>query len=327
MNIRRTLSKNWFLIGLLLAVITSLTAPELGVSINYKGLSSTILVVLLFFVSGLSLPTESIRSGLSNVKLHLFLQLFIFAVIPLYFLGTTVLLKKNLDPLLLTGILALSVLPTTVSSCIVFTQSAGGNVVATMFNASLANVVGVILSPLLLSLLLQQTGQTMESGELIRILLSLVLKMLLPIFIGQFVRIQIRERIQPFKKAMGTFGNIVILIIIWFSFSQPALDPSFISFLAKLWPLFIYLLLSHFVLLGLTLAGTRLLKLNKANTYTSLFVAPQKTLAMGAPLLTTYFTNDPSLIGIALLPLIFYHFCQLLIAGLIPRFINRLNEK
>ena len=97
MNIRRTLSKNWFLIGLLLAVITSLTAPELGVSINYKGLSSTILVVLLFFVSGLSLPTESIRSGLSNVKLHLFLQLFIFAVIPLYFLGTTVLLKKNLD--------------------------------------------------------------------------------------------------------------------------------------------------------------------------------------------------------------------------------------
>ena len=75
MNIRRTLSKNWFLIGLLLAVIISLTAPELGVSINYKGLSSTILVVLLFFVSGLSLPTESIRSGLSNVKLHLFLLL------------------------------------------------------------------------------------------------------------------------------------------------------------------------------------------------------------------------------------------------------------
>ena len=50
---------------------------------------------------------------------------------------------------------------------------------------------------------------------------------------------------------------------------------------------------------------------------TVLYAAPQKTLAMGAPLLTTYFAGDPETLGLALIPLLFYHPWQLLVAGML----------
>jgi predicted Na+-dependent transporter len=36
---------------------------------------------------------------------------------------------------------------------------------------------------------------------------------------------------------------------------------------------------------------------------------------MGAPLLSVYFASAPQLLGFALLPLIFYHMWQLMVAG------------
>ena len=152
-------AKNWFLVALLAAVALGLAAPRAGTAASLDGATANVLVVMLFFLSGLSLPTEAIASGLRDLRLHLFLQLFIFVAVPLYFAASVALLWSGGDPRLVAGIYALAVLPTTVSSCIVFTQVARGNVIATIFNASLANVAGVFLSPLLLSLLLQQSGR------------------------------------------------------------------------------------------------------------------------------------------------------------------------
>jgi predicted Na+-dependent transporter len=51
---------------------------------------------------------------------------------------------------LYTGIFAVSILPTTIFSCIVFTQDSGGNFMAPGFNAAFGkHFLGVVLSPLL----------------------------------------------------------------------------------------------------------------------------------------------------------------------------------
>ena len=320
------LRKNWFFVGLLAAVAGGLAAPEVGTAASGSGTTATVLVVILFFLSGLSLPTEAIRSGLRDVRLHLFLQTFIFVVTPVYFAATGALLWRGGDPRILAGIYALAVLPTTVSSCIVFTQLARGNVVATIFNASLANVAGVFLSPLLLSLLLQQSGRALPADELVRVLSSLVLRMLLPVALGQVARAVLREWAQRHGKKIGVFMNAAILVIIWFSFSRPARDPEFAASLLSLWPLLAYLAISHLLLLAATRGASAVLRLDKANTYTALFVAPQKTLAMGAPLLTTYFATMPDLLGVALLPLIMYHLWQLTVAGLLPRLLGPVDD-
>ena len=315
------LRKNWFFVGLVATVAGGLVAPEAGTAASGGGLTATVLVVATFFLSGLSLPTEAIRSGLRDVRLHLFVQAFIFIVTPVYFAASATLLWRG-DPRILAGIYALAVLPTTVSSCIVFTQFAGGNVVATIFNASLANIIGVFLSPLLLSLLLQQTGRALPADELVRVLSSLVLRILLPVALGQVARAVLREWAQRHGKKIGVFMRAAILVIIWFSFSRPARDPQFAASLLRLWPLFVYLAVSQLLLLGAAWGTSRALRLDKANTYTVLFVAPQKSLAMGAPLLTTYFATMPDLLGVALLPLIMYHPWQLTVAGFLSRLLG-----
>ena len=58
------------------------------------------------------------------------------------------------------------------------------------------------------------------------------------------------------------------------------------------------------------------------------YAAPQKTLAVGVPLISTYFASNPEIIGLALLPLVFYHAWQLLVAGVVKstRFVREAEQ-
>ncbi len=61
----------------------------------------------------------------------------------------------------------------------------------------------------------------------------------------------------------------------------------------------------------------RKLRFSGPETISVLYAAPQKTLALGVPLLSAYFADDPAVLGVALLPLLFYHPWQLFIAGIL----------
>jgi len=124
------LVKNWFLIGLLLLLIVGFLAPDIGIGISAGSATTNILIVLIFLITGYTLPSEAVKNGLREIKLHLFLQIFIFAVVPLYFYLTLLLLPFQFSAETRIGIFALAVLPTTIFSCVLFTQTAGGNTVA-----------------------------------------------------------------------------------------------------------------------------------------------------------------------------------------------------
>ena len=313
------IKKNWFIIGIFVSLILGFIVPNVGITLNTGSVFSTTLIVLLFLISGLKLPSESIRAGMSDIRVHLFIQFCIFILNPAFFWLTSMPFRNVLDGQLVIGIYALACLPTTISSCIIFTQMAEGNVVATMFNAALANVAGVIISPLILSFMLRSTGKPLPISELLGILQSLALKMLLPIIAGQLFRKLIRSWVDRVKKPLSTLSNLFILCILFFAFSKTAKNPSFIENLESMIIPFIYLAVSYLILLAISYAGGRAMKLSRENLISVLFAAPQKTLAMGVPLLSTFFANDPEILGIALLPLIFYHPWQLFIAGFIPK--------
>ena len=317
------------LAGLALAVAAGFLVPEAGITASAGGTTARVLVIALFFVTGVGLPSEAFVSGMREVRLHIFVQAMIFLVTPAYFVATVGLLGDHLDPSLLAGVFALAVLPTTVSSCVVFTQLAGGNVVATLYNAAIANTAGVFIAPVLLSLLLRRAGQPMPVDELVRVLTSLGLQMVLPIGLGQLARnaLRLRSWATSHKKRLTSSGNVVILLIVWMSLSKTAANPELRANLSGLPLLLVYLALSHLILVSLAWLGARLLRLSKASTYTAVFAAPQKTLAMGAPFLQTYFASAPGLIGVTLVPLLFYHFWQLALAGFLPRIIGPVAQK
>ena len=310
------IKRNWFPIGLFVAIATGILLAQTSVNLNPGGWTNRIIVIVLFLIAGVKLPTERIVQDLTNWRLHVFIQLFIFVITPVYFLSASLLFGDTLDGQILVGIYALAVLPTTVSTGVVLTQSSGGNAVAALFNAAVANVAGIIISPLLLSLLLSSSGRALPAEELLRTLQSLALNMLLPIIVGQALRAVASAWAKAHGKKLGVLSNLLILSIVLLSFVRIGADPRFIAAGADLLGPAVYVVVSHLILLSLAWAGARILKFEERDLITTLFVAPQKTLALGAPLLSIYFAGQ-DILGYALLPLIIYHTGQILIAGVL----------
>lgn len=319
--------KQWFLSCLVLAVVLGISFPAAAV-LNPNGFTTTIIVIVIFLGIGFTLPTEAIRSGLSHVKLHVFIQSFIFLIIPAYFIFTTSLLSRFFSPEIQIGIFALACLPTTVSTCTVFTQASNGNAIAAMFNAALSNVLGVFLSPFILSYLLSEAGQNLPLEVLFEIIKSLCIKMIIPLLIGQALRFFMSEKSKVWKKKVGNTNNILILIIVFFSLAKSASGPTVgINFTDLLIPI-VFLAVSHFILIALSILLGKGIKLKGADLISVIYAAPQKTLAMGVPLLSTFFESNQALLGIAILPLLFYHPWQLFSAGIIKSlpFVKNLAE-
>jgi sodium/bile acid cotransporter 7 len=308
------LIKNWFILGIAVTVALGFAFPEIAAA-NPSGILSNTIVVILFLIIGFTLPSEAIRSGFSNWKMHVLLQSIIFVAFPLYMLGAMSIF--NFQPEIRVGLFALAVLPTTVSTCIVFTQAAGGNVVGTMFNAALSNVAGVFISPLLLSLLLQQAGRTMPLSVLGGIILGLLWKMILPLVIGQLLHLRFSSLAKAKKKTIGTISSLLILSIVLLSVAKSAGNPDFLALARNSAGPAVFIGVSFYLMLSLALFLGKVLGFSDEDRISIAYAAPQKTLAMGVPLLSAYFANDPDLLGVALLPILIYHPWQILNAGVI----------
>ena len=200
------LKKYWFLLGVVAAASLGLALPEAAGRLNPRSLTTNGIVVVLFVITGLSLSTDTVWKGLRDLRLHLYLQLFIFVLTPAYFLGSLALLRGVLPGSLDVGILALACLPTTVSSCVVFTQTAGGNAAGAMFSSTLANGLGVLVSPLLLSFLLRGAQHALPPSEVARILVNLGLTILVPFAVGQGLRLLFARRFAS-KQPRGAGGG------------------------------------------------------------------------------------------------------------------------
>ncbi|MFO7782614.1 MAG: bile acid:sodium symporter [Spirochaetia bacterium] len=311
------LKRNWFPITLVLSFIAGYVFRDVGVALNPDSFGTYTVVIVIFLITGYTMPTEALVRGVTDIKLHLYMEIFIFVVFPLYVLASTMLLGDLFRPEVVAGLFALAVLPTTITSCTVFTQATNGNVAGTMFNAAFSNLVGVFLSPLLLSLMLQSTGRALPMDQLTGIFIRLGILMIIPIAIGQIMR-----RVYPaFSEKHGPVlrksTSIAILLVVFFNVAAAAVDEAFMSNLGTMGGPTVYLIISHLVLLALAWGGAKLFRLGRANEMSVIFTAPHKTLALGAPLVAIYFADRPEVIGIALLPVILYHLVELLVAGVL----------
>ena len=321
--IKNWLLKNYFITGILSAVIAGSIFSKYITQVNPGGKTVMLLVVFLFFVQGFKLPTENIIRGLTNYRLHFFTQTFIFIINPLYFFILMKIFSPFIDGRIVIGIYALSTLPTSVSSCTVFTSTAGGNVPGTMFNAALANISGVFISPLLISLLLSTSGQGLPADEVIRILINLFIKMVLPIIAGQIARQYVKKFADKNNKKLNILSNIIILLILLFAIagSGKMFTPEKLKMLIV--P-FILLIFSYPLILFLVSVSGKAAGFNREDRISSIFAGSQKTLAMGMPLLATYFASRPELIGYAIMPILFYQPYQLIVCALLMKRIKKI---
>ena len=317
--------KDWFLIGMVSCVVLATLFPDIGRSggtIHAEKLSD-LGIALVFFFHGLGISRKNLRDGILSWKIHLCVQVMTFVVFPiLAFLFCAVATPVIHNDLAL-GFYFLGAIPSTISSSVAMTAVARGNVPAAIFNASLSSILGIFLTPLIVSIFASTGGNALPLGETVT---NLFILLFLPFLLGQILNPFFYKIILPYKNHINIFDKIVILMLVFSSFADSVYN--------GLWTKYgIRLLLETFVgaaiLLTVALAGTtfvaRLLRFKKTDEITAVFCGSKKTLAGGVPMAKLIFGSSPQ-IGLIVLPVMFYHQLQLLVCTILAnRYAKRKN--
>lgn len=327
MNIFKGLINDWFLRSMLLAVIIASFIPELGKTGGWLHIDAVANygIALVFFLHGIGIPAEQLKAGLGKWRLHLVVQVFTFAVFPLLFLILRPGLELLLPPMLLLGFFYLCALPSTITSSVALTGAAGGNVPAAIFNATASSLLGIFLTPLLVSLMASTSGAGLPLGDAILDIASLLL---LPFVAGQLLHRRLWPRLTPYRQYTSLFDRGVVVVLVFASFSD--------SVAAGLWrdygaSVLLLTLASVALLLTTVLVlstwTARLLRLAPEDEIVAVFCGSKKTLAAGVPMAKVLFGAHPGL-GLIVLPIIFYHQLQLMVcAALAQRYARRTRPR
>jgi len=267
-----------------------------------------------FFLHGVNLSGEQIRHGLKNIRLHVMVQAFTFGVFPLLWLLSNWLLGSHVPALLMLGFFYLCALPSTISSSVALTGSAKGNVPAAILNASLSSVLGIFLTPLLVSFVVGSGAGGIDLGST---LLDLCVMLLLPLVLGQFLRRWLAGFFGRYKRYTSVIDKLVILLLVYAAFCN--------SMVSGIWRqqgngVLLSAVVGSAVLLAIILWATtrtaRALKFNSADEVAAVFCASKKSLAAGVPMAALIFGNHPGL-GLILLPIMIYHPLQLIVCSIL----------
>jgi len=318
MNAFKAVFNDWFMRGMLAAICIASFWPTIGKSGGFLHLDAVADygIALVFFLHGMGIPTEQMRSGLKNWRMHATIQAFTFIVFPLIFLAFNFTLGFLLPPMLLLGFFYLSVLPSTISSSVAITGMARGNVPAAIFNATLSSLLGILLTPLLVSLMVATSGQSLNFGDAV---IKIATLLLLPFVLGQLLHPILGSWFLRYRKITTFLDKSVIVLLVFSSFSD--------SVAAGLWTNYGFsLLIITFIgtslllalVLWLTTQAARLLKFSVEDEITTVMCGSKKTLAAGVPMATVLFGANPAL-GLIVLPIMFYHQTQLVVCSLIAQ--------
>ncbi len=311
----------WFLLVLMGVIGAAYLAPDGSAGLGAMAeVLKTVSIVGLFLVSGLTLPTQVLRASIGHWRLHGFVQVFNLALIPLLSIGLRcLLLWSGMDAVLADGFIILACVPTTIASCVAMTAIAGGNEAGAICNSTLGNLLGVVVSPLLVYLLLSLRG----SLEWIPVIRGLTLLVVLPTLIGQVVRIPFKTAIVTHQRRLTTLSQVLLLTVIYLvfaaTFSRETNLPA-----GSLPQVIAVVFCGHIILLDLNwrLSKWSIWRLDRADRIAALMCGTQKTVALGIPLITVLYDQSP-LVGLISVPLLCYHPIQLVIGTLAALRIGR----
>ena len=302
-------------LAILAAVAVASLLPAAGIFAIWLGWIVKAAIALLFFLHGAKLSREAILAGLSNWRLHLTVVAATFVLFPLLGLGFSALSGLFLPALLATGMLFLTLLPSTVQSSIAFTSIARGNVPAAVCAASFSNFAGIFITPLLTALLIGASGQ---SGGTLASIEAIVVQLLLPFLAGHLSRPLTARFIERHRGLVSYVDRGSILLVVYAAFSAAIVDGLWRQVapweLAAIIGLCAVMLAIVLMIVGL---AARRLGFDRADRAAILFCGSKKSLASGVPMAGVLF--PAAVVGPVILPLMIFHQLQLLACAAIAQ--------
>lgn len=306
-----------FTLTLLATVILASLLPCRGEAARAFDWITDAAIALLFFLHGAKLPRAAIMQGVAHWRLHLTVLASTFVLFPLFGLALLPIGRALLTPELYLGVLFVCALPSTVQSSIAFTSIAGGNVSAAVVSASMSNLIGIALTPLLVGVLLASHD---EIGTSWRGVLDIVLQLLLPFVLGHLARRWIGDFVDRHKPLLGFTDQGTILLVVYTAFSAAVVEGLWRNtpVSALLCTLVVCALLLALVMTTIRWIARRL-GFRRKDEIAIVFCGSKKSMASGIPMARILFAGQLGGLGALVLPLMIFHQLQLMVCAVVAR--------
>jgi sodium/bile acid cotransporter 7 len=293
---------------MLLAVVAAASIfPAQGDVAAVLKIVTMVMIGVLFFLHGAKLSRAAIIAGATHWRLHLLVLLCTFALFPALALLFKPAILLLLTPELYLGILFLCLLPSTV------TAAARGNVPAAVCSASVSSLLGIVLTPLLVSVAMPASS---GAGASLDSVLMIVYQLLLPFVAGQIARRWIGGWVDRHKSLVRGVDQGSILLVVFSAFSAAVVEglwsrvpPAMLGNL-----ILVCILLLAVVMLVVTWLARRF-GFSKPDEITIVFCGSKKSLATGIPL--AHVLIPAASISMVVLPLMLFHQIQLIVCAVI----------
>ena len=299
-----------FILWMIADVIAASLRPARGMAATLVDYATLAAIFSLFLLHGVRLPREALVAGLVDWRLHVAILASTFAVFPLAGIALAAAFPGLLSPALWTGILFLCALPSTVQSSIAFTSMAGGNVAGAVAAAAASNLIGVFLTPALVSLMLSAQEAELAWGGIWKV----VGLLFLPFVLGHALRPWLFPLIANRPGLTLTVDKGTILLAVYGAFSAAMVE----GLWRRIAPEEIALVTAAcLLLLGIILAATMLIGrlggFSRESRAAILFCGSVKSLASGIPMARILFPGAAA--GVVILPVMLFHSFQLIVCA------------
>ena len=229
------LLKNFLVIGfafvLTLALAWPLPGRELGTpKAGDFPITQTVCIVVIFFISGLTLKTEDIKNALGAHVALAYGIVTILVVTPM--LGFAI-VQIPFEPVQFRyGLALFACVPTTLTSGVTLVTSAAGNGALALMLTVTTNVLGVFTVPFILNAVLNSapgadSGAGAGDAEMAEAASSLLLKLVISIIVPMAAGKTVREKVgsapgfaKKYKVELGLTNNSALIAIVWMSISK-----------------------------------------------------------------------------------------------------------
>jgi sodium/bile acid cotransporter 7 len=303
-----------FLVALIATVAAASLLPAHGRATAIVDAAGEGAILLLFFLHGAKLSRRAIVDGVAKWRLHLGVLATSFVLYPLLGIAAGA-AARPFAPTMAPGLVFLSLLPSTVQSSIAFTSIAGGDVAAAIASASLSNLLGILVTPLLAAALMGVAG---GGGGLGHAILHVGGQLLLPFVAGHLARPWVGGFVDRHKALVFRVDRGSILLLVYAAFSAAVVEGVWrrtdATDLAVALALGVAMLAAVLVL---TRIAARALGWPVEDEIVLRFCGSKKSLVSGVPLAAAIFPAAQA--GVVLLPLMIFHQMQLMVCSVLAR--------
>ena len=156
----------------------------------------------------------------------------------------------------------------------------------------------------------------------VKMLTSLILKVLVPTIIGQILRPKLKEAIKPLKKSFSIFNQCVVLMIILNAVSSST--GRILEVGSDILMVFIFMIGLHVLILGINFLISNLIGLDRPSTATFTIHTSQKTLTISYLVWAGSFAQ---IYPMGLIPPIAYHLTQMIMDTIVAERFRKTAEE